>query len=496
MNRKINKSVFTYVLLFFCVFSFFFSIPTFCAYAEEKEIQYSNVLDDLKSDETFKAEDYPQIADDYSLKVIQIAESVNNELFVYVYQPSGNTKGILATSINISTTNFKKDYQNYSLSLIGSEDVFYKYIVNDITLKQDDIRYYEISSIFRSFNDSIDTDTKDENGNTISEVAYAVGKQYVVSGTGENITYVCYDLDYVQVTDKYVGFVRYDGKKRPLFINKYEYCDSHFLAFSTDKQIDKLLEADVYFKHQWSRYMDRSGDTTYGDVIEDYVYLTDSDMFVYESGVWSYERSCIQRVADFVQSECVENIYEAGLISINQKLSLTDEGLNDLKSKQWVLRFYESEYIKNLVVSTGGHNEEKTTVSDVSLLRLKFKSSDKVFNLGVVDNKQSGDGIPDNQTKYSWKFNFGFFSLLLLVVVLVLLIAFAPNFVVQMFKIIGKVVWYVIKYASIGLWYVLKYLAIGLWYVVKYTAIGIWWIIKKMYSCTKWFITLPFEATA
>ena len=247
MNRKINKSVFTYVLLFFCVFSFFFSIPTFCAYAEEKEIQYSNVLDDLKSDETFKAEDYPQIADDYSLKVIQIAESVNNELFVYVYQPSGNTKGILATSINISTTNLKKDYLNYNLSLIGSEDVFYKYIVNDITLKQDDIRYYEISSIYRSFDDSIDTDTKDENGNTISEVAYAVGKQYVVSGTGENITYVCYDLDYVQVTDKYVGFVRYDGKYN--FWGTNYNCDSHFVAFSTDKQIDKLFEP--YNSHQW-----------------------------------------------------------------------------------------------------------------------------------------------------------------------------------------------------------------------------------------------------
>ena len=39
-----------------------------------------------------------------SLKIIQLAESVNKELFVYVYQPSGKAKDFKASSINISTT--------------------------------------------------------------------------------------------------------------------------------------------------------------------------------------------------------------------------------------------------------------------------------------------------------------------------------------------------------------------------------------------------------
>ena len=56
------------------------------AYAESG---YSGVLDDLQKDDSFDESHYPAIADDYSLKLIQIAESVDGELFLYVYQPSG-----------------------------------------------------------------------------------------------------------------------------------------------------------------------------------------------------------------------------------------------------------------------------------------------------------------------------------------------------------------------------------------------------------------------
>ena len=58
---------------------------------------YSDVMDDLRKDESFKAEDYPAISEDYSLKVIQIAESVNGELFIYVYQPSAGSRDLMAT---------------------------------------------------------------------------------------------------------------------------------------------------------------------------------------------------------------------------------------------------------------------------------------------------------------------------------------------------------------------------------------------------------------
>ena len=69
----------------------------------EGTTEYSGVTEDLSKDGTFPFEDYPAKDNDYSLEVVQIAESVNGELFVYVYQPAGLVKPMNATSINIST---------------------------------------------------------------------------------------------------------------------------------------------------------------------------------------------------------------------------------------------------------------------------------------------------------------------------------------------------------------------------------------------------------
>ena len=68
------------------------------------ETTYTDVLDDLRRDDSFQTSNYPERTGDYSLQIIQIAESVDRELFVYVYQPSGSRKDLRASSINISTT--------------------------------------------------------------------------------------------------------------------------------------------------------------------------------------------------------------------------------------------------------------------------------------------------------------------------------------------------------------------------------------------------------
>lgn len=85
--------------------------------ARAESITYSGVMEDLKKDTSFKPENYPTKADDYSLHIIQLAESSDKELFVYVYQPSGKAKNFKASSINISTTIIfyqqDKDFPNY-----------------------------------------------------------------------------------------------------------------------------------------------------------------------------------------------------------------------------------------------------------------------------------------------------------------------------------------------------------------------------------------------
>ena len=79
------------------------------------------------------------------------------------------------------------------------------------------------------------------------------------------------DIETIVVTDKFVGFVRYkDGFK--LYVGA---CDSDFVAFNTDKPIDKLLEADVYYTTQsydWSSVPFVGVKETFGDKADKYAY--------------------------------------------------------------------------------------------------------------------------------------------------------------------------------------------------------------------------------
>ena len=78
--------------------------PVFFPYARvyAETASYTDVLDDLRKDENFSPALYPEVADDYSLQVIQIAESQDRELFVYVYQPCQIVYPLVATDINMS----------------------------------------------------------------------------------------------------------------------------------------------------------------------------------------------------------------------------------------------------------------------------------------------------------------------------------------------------------------------------------------------------------
>ena len=88
-------------------------------------ILYS-VLTDLQKDTAFNIEDYPVNSKDYSLNVIQIAESIDKELYIYVYQPSGVFGSLVASSINISTNDL--NFINYTLCILHiSQDYFFLY---------------------------------------------------------------------------------------------------------------------------------------------------------------------------------------------------------------------------------------------------------------------------------------------------------------------------------------------------------------------------------
>ena len=101
MAVKINKIFLLFVLILSAVLVSIFAVPTYNSYASIliDGIEYSTVLEDLQSDSSFNVESYPLKEKDYSLQVIQIAESENKELFIYAYQPSGEIGNLTATSI-------------------------------------------------------------------------------------------------------------------------------------------------------------------------------------------------------------------------------------------------------------------------------------------------------------------------------------------------------------------------------------------------------------
>lgn len=401
-----NRILWALAALFLTVLVCFRSVPI-NAFADEAEIEYSSVMDDLEKDESFNVSNYPTNVVDYSLQVIQIAESVNNELFVYVYQPSGESKNLKASSINISLSrDYNIDVYNYSLEYLNSNGVFYKYKVNGLVVSNNATRYYTIVSIFRPFDSTIDKQAS--GGNTVTEVVYGVSKEYCF-GELNGTPYVnCLEIETIEITEKFVGYVNYpDG-----YLLVRDSCHSHFVAFDTDKPIDKLLEADVYYTTKEYSYaytkdgvFDSGTEThTYGDLVENYAYLKYTQKAEYDSGGFfgkTYTWDRIQSVEDFIATEDRETVFYMIGFDITTRSRLTDEALAELEGKKWVLRFAETETsdysYSSPDATTFISRSSSTLVGDVTILRLKFETDGITYNLGVIDNKQTGSSKPVNE---------------------------------------------------------------------------------------------------
>ncbi len=415
-------------------------VPNFVtsiSYAAE-ETQYLDVLTDLRRDSSFNTSDFPIVTDDFSLQVFQVAESVNNELFVYVYHPCGVVKATEAKSINISTDG--EYWHDYTLELLSESGVFGKYKVVDFTVVRTSAdRYYNVSSILRDFISGIDPVLP--GGQSTVEKSYEVSRQWnVTTEASGDITYTMIETEIVTITDKFVGFQRYnDGF---YLAPSAKYTDGHYVAFSCDWKMDKLYEADVSFAHQpITTIRNFSTESSFTESVVSAGTKETNEITVYStqkagqnggglfSGHHTWNR--IQSVADFLKTE------------ENRLYSAAEE---EISSKQWVLRFYETPYKvtrsylpfenesqKLLFPGMMGVPQdliESTRVTEVMILRLKFEKDGKVYNLGIVDDKTSGSDRPtggDVQpdinlgcSGINWK------HILAIVLLLVLLIILAP----------------------------------------------------------------------
>ena len=471
MKKKIfKKIVISFALLLTCVLGLFsgFGI-TNIALAESDTSSYTNVLDDLKKDENFNVESYPKDTSDLSLKVIQIAETTGKELLIYVYQPCVD-KQYMAKSINISIANSLK-FKNYKLVYLNNEEALYKFKVDGLKVSDNIGRHYEISSILRSFIKGVDKEPG--NDNTVSEKAYNVGQKWQAVTVDNNVFYHFVDVETVEITDKFVGFIRYENLNNvvlpfvpPFSVN----FDSHFVAFSTDHDIDRLISADISYKYQHAKYYLPEGmgfKNTFGKETENEITVTSEKRDVtLPTGLFTkatYQMDRISSIEDFTKSVDFKKVYSQGLVNQTVMSNLTESGVNALKGKQWVFRFHESVFsetariLHNGLASVPVVIHDREVISDVTILRLEFETDGVVYNLGVVDNKQTGGDNPVNEfeiftdgTKLK-KLITIIFIVIAVLVGLVLLSIFSPVFK-AIFVVIGKGIYYFFK----GLWWLIS----------------------------------------
>ena len=379
---KIRYKIITCILAVLTLFACFSTVST-VVNANDNAVEYTDVLVDLQKDDKFKINDYPANANDNSLDVIQIAESVNKELFVYVYQPSAFKNSLMASSIRLSVPEVGKDstYKDYPLELINKNGQFQKYKVKDLTVKDASVRYYEIVQIERPFSSKIDT--APTNGNTISTVPFEIGQKWEIATINGQTSYRMLDSEVITITDKFVGFVRYwDGLNWTL-----SYTDSHFVAFSTDRSIDKLLEVDIsFFKQPYSQAL---------------VYGYEADFTLYEGELVPLKTLELTNEGSNDADGWFGRKYTwREIASTSSFLSemddlevhITNAGALALENTQWLLRFEETAFDESVMQGTSIITG--ILVSDVTILRLKFETDGKTYNLGVVDNKQTGSTEP------------------------------------------------------------------------------------------------------
>lgn len=375
---------------------------------------YSDVMDDLQKAENFDVNDYPLIPSDYSLKVIQIAESQQGELLIYVYQPAAD-KAVKASSVNIARemdNSAGLGFKNYRLDYQSSSGVFYKYRVNDFELRTDTVRYYNISNIMRPFIKGVDKEPAD--GQTVSEVGIKVAQFWTACTANDVVTYTVLTSEVITITQKVVGYCVYDDGLNLGWGAMEGITKAYFVAFDTDRPIDKLISADLTFfatrisckycandKHDHKMFYD-FGEGEYidfgtGVYNDEPLTITDKQSFGNVGGgnvrpATKFLQKRIRKTSDFIAD------------NNNKDYQLTSSGEEKLDGTQWVLNFYECQdkykvnnvwlsFIPgvNLITGVADGEAELNNVYDVSILRLEFETNGERFNLGVVDNKQTGN---------------------------------------------------------------------------------------------------------
>ena len=368
----------------------------------------------------------------------------------------------------------------YDLTLLSSIGVFQKYLVNDFTVSNEAVRYYNILSIYREWVNGIDSKT--ENDNIVNTKCFSVGKLYKAETVNGSVEYSCKNVDVVEIKNPYVDFLKYyDGLSfgSILGFEPDKFTDVHYIAFSTDRNIDTLKEADVSYLTQSYKEAAFNKGTTYGEKSEpQYITLT-GEKTVNSS---KYSWKCIQRTLDFIKS--------TGLDKDNI-------AYDNIKNNEFVLVFLTTPFTQEQKYSfMQGHSYEYngTKVSDVKILRLMFETDGITYNLGTILDGIEADDIPGNAVivkpigfwAYIWRCIVRLFDgtatlseQVVAVIVLFICLILLPT-VLTILSLCVPAVGALMKNILNGIITGVKYLFIGFWYIVSAPFRLIAWIVQKI----------------
>lgn len=455
------------------------------------ETQYTDLITDLKKDETFSMTNYPAKGGDYSIDIIQIAESENNELFVYTYQPCRIALAADQTQVELAPTQISlamsTDLNNLRYALYGLTEVhrygtLTKYVVNGFEVNPNLLlRYYSVPMLQRKTSDN-------------GEESVEVGKLWTVETTASGVKYSARRKETIEILNPVAGAVRYLKDRVPANWGK-DGVDNHFVAFDTDLPIDDLLEADVSYMtvaigddvgapngkyltipdlvaiYAMAEDPQNVSQDEFAKLARDYaiknnkcfsdqVTVKKNQRYTFGTGGWfsedRYSWNRIMRMPDFVNSWGDGKV--CGMSGAYN--------IDSLKKREWVLCYRETPYdqVNNVFEqwfdsSTGGYWYDV----DIVVLRLKFETAGKVYDMGTVSDKVNQTVvIQGNTPKSFWESVGDFFSsignwfsdnwqwiviAILGVILLIVLMPFMPtilSFLVTALKYLFKGLWWLI----------------------------------------------------
>ena len=426
----------------------------------QKVNEYSDVFDDLRQDPNFKAEDYPSMTLDYwktqtnqpMIEVISIAESSDDELYIYTYQPLNYDLELTATAISMSL-GFSADGQDlqpkiYDLYLASSYGVYNKYVVEKLDVSDEPYRYYNIVTIYRSYNSTIDWHAPPVGAEaTGSEYGIGVGQQWCAYYQNDTIVYEMGTFETLEINIDFVGNFDFgSGLQWGNIGGLYNECDMWFLSFSCDQYVIRhIYDADLSYRQRsvekvsiaYSDY-----EYTYGEWSENIpVTLKDTDKAQYKGeGLLAKEYTW-----DSISS--VDNFLKR---ADELDVTITKECKQALENSQWVFIFTQTE--SKEIINGGTFIFEYMDIEKVTVLRLHFIDiHGDVYNLGVVsdrvnpDNESDGHGSGIDLTQISdW-----FEKILMLIGILILVVIL--GYLSPIFSVVFKVLVTCIKWAFKGM---------------------------------------------